>query len=292
MNFDQYGDRVRLPEALSSIARAAGAEIMRHYRQGVRVEQKADHSPVTAADRDAEAIIVSALRLLTPGVPVVAEEAVSAGHAAGPCGDLFWLVDPLDGTKEFIGRNGEFTVNIALNQGGRPVAGVVYAPALDRLYAGADDTEPFCEDVRGRRPIHCRTGDGRGLVVVGSRSHGDEAAMEKFLAGCEVESRRPAGSSLKFCAVAEGDADLYPRLGRTMEWDTAAGHAVLRAAGGEVWSLEDGLALAYGKPGFANPHFVAARRPPPSAIATRLDVVTRLRRGDDSASSASTVQTQ
>jgi 3'(2'), 5'-bisphosphate nucleotidase len=198
---------------------------------------------------------VPALRALAPDIPVVAEEAVAAGQVP-VIGERFWLVDPLDGTKEFIGRNGEFTVNIALIEHGAPVLGVVGAPALGRVYAGAAGEGAWVEDAQGRRAIRCRPVPAEGLTVVASRSHGDAAALEAFLAGRRVASLATAGSSLKLCLLAAGEADLYPRLGRTMEWDIAAGHAVLAAAGGRVTTLQ-GEPLRYGKSGFENPHFAA-----------------------------------
>ena len=244
-----------LLERLVDIVRSAGDLVMEVYATGFEVRDKGDASPVTEADERAEAWIVPALEALLPGVPVVAEEAVAAG--AVPCvGETFWLVDPLDGTKEFISRNGEFTVNIALVQQGVPVAGVVFAPALGRLFAGAAGVGAFMEDAGGRRPIACRKAPPEGVTVVASRSHGDADALDAFLAPFTVAQLRSAGSSLKLCLVAAGEADLYPRLGRTMEWDIAAGHAVLSAAGGRVVQL-DGRPLAYGKPGFDNPHFAA-----------------------------------
>lgn len=248
----------RFPELLDHavrIARRAGDAILEVYggEHGTRV--KADDSVVTDADHRAEAIIVPALQALAPGVPVVAEEACAGGDLPA-VRDEFWLVDPLDGTREFVSRNGEFTVNIALVQHGTPVLGVVFAPALDRLFAGACGAGAFVEEQGRRRPLAARAAAGAGLVVVGSRSHGDAAALERFLAGRRVADLRSAGSSLKFCLVAAGEADLYPRLGRTMEWDIAAGHAVLAAAGGRVERL-DGAPMTYGKPGFENPHFAA-----------------------------------
>ena len=202
----------------------------------------------------AEALILPELAALTPDVPIVSEEAAARG-VVPEAGSRFWLVDPLDGTKEFVSRNGEFTVNIALVEEGRPVLGVVFVPARDRLYAGAVGVGAFAED-RGRREIACRRPPAEGLTVVSSRSHGDPEALASFLDGRSVAAEVTAGSSLKFCLVAAGDADLYPRLGRTMEWDTAAGHAVVSAAGGRV-SAVGGGELGYGKPGFENPHFVA-----------------------------------
>jgi 3'(2'), 5'-bisphosphate nucleotidase len=240
-------------------ARAAGAKILEIYATDFEVRGKADTSPVTLADEAAEAVILPALRRHAPDLSAISEEEASKGISP-QAGERFWLVDPLDGTKEFISRNGEFTVNIALIERGEPVAGVVYAPALDRLFAGrlcADGSrEAFMEEKGQRRAIRCRSVPAEGLTVVASRSHGDAAALDAFLAGRKVASVANAGSSLKLCMVATGDADLYPRLGRTMEWDIAAGHAVLRAAGGEVRTL-DGTPLRYGKPGLENPHFVA-----------------------------------
>jgi 3'(2'), 5'-bisphosphate nucleotidase len=248
-------ERVQLRNRISEIARRAGAAILEVYATDFDVRGKADASPVTAADEKAEALILSDLRLLTPDIPIVSEEAAAAGKT--PAVDArFWLVDPLDGTKEFISRNGEFTVNIALIEQGRPTLGVVFAPALGRLFSGAEGCGARLDEESGSRAIACRAVPAEGLTVVSSRSHGDAAALDQFLRPRLVAANVNAGSSLKFCLVAAGEADLYPRFGRTMEWDTAAGDAVLRAAGGRVTDL-DGRDLQYGKPGFANPHFVA-----------------------------------
>lgn len=252
---EHISQRAALLESVVLIARQAGAVVMDVYRTDFAVAAKADASPVTQADEAAEAAITEALAALTPDIPVVGEESFSAGQRVAT-GRTFWLVDPLDGTKEFISRNGEFTVNIALIEDGRPVLGVVGAPAVDRLYAGALGVGSFVEDAGGRRAIACRACPGEGLTVVSSRSHGDEQALQQFLADRKVARSTTAGSSLKLCTVAAGDADCYPRLGRTMEWDIAAGHAVLAAAGGCVVDLH-GNDLGYGKPGFENPHFVA-----------------------------------
>ncbi len=252
-------ERLRDPQLLQAvidITRRAGDLILQVYATDFAVRGKTDASPVTEADERAEALIVPALQMLAPEVPIVAEEAV-AGGAKPEIGDWFWLVDPLDGTKEFISRNGEFTVNIALVHRGAPVLGVVLAPALGRLFAGVAGQGAFMEDAAGRRPMRCRAVPAAGLTVVASRSHGDAAALDAFLAGRTVASLVNAGSSLKLCLVAAGEADLYPRLGRTMEWDIAAGHAVLAAAGGQVQTLH-GEPLRYGKPGFENPHFSAS----------------------------------
>ncbi len=251
-----------LLDDLALLARQAGAVVMGVYATDFAVRGKGDTSPVTEADERAEAVILAGLARLAPGIPVVAEEAVAAGCMPDVSGGRFWLVDPLDGTREFVSRNGEFTVNIALIEHGAPVLGVVLAPAVGgpagRLFAGALGQGAWVEDGHGRRPIHCRSVPAEGLTVVASRSHGDAAALDAFLAGRRVARLTNAGSSLKLCLLAEGAADLYPRHGRTMEWDIAAGHAVLAAAGGQVWLLDGSAPLAYGKPGFENPHFYAA----------------------------------
>lgn len=233
-------------------ARAAGDAVLDVYRRGPSVRTKADGFPVTDADDRAQEIILARLAEISPGVPVVAEEDAHPEVSNG----TFWLVDPLDGTKEFLSRNGEFTVNIALIEDRVPVLGVVLAPARERLFAAAPDTGALVCDADGRRSIAARTIPTEGAIVVSSRSHGDAAALERFTAGRRVAASVSAGSSLKFCLVAAGEADLYPRFGRTMEWDTAAGDAILRASGGRVTDLTGEL-LAYGKPGFENPHFVA-----------------------------------
>ncbi|MGZ5780162.1 MAG: 3'(2'),5'-bisphosphate nucleotidase CysQ [Burkholderiaceae bacterium] len=246
----------QLIEQLIAVAHNAAESIMAVYATDFAVRDKSDASPVTEADEKAEAVILAALARLTPDIPVISEEAATAGRipAAAKC---FWLVDPLDGTKEFISRNGEFTINIALIEDGQPILGIVLAPALGRLFAGARGLGAFVEDTAGRRPIRCRSAPREGLTVVASRSHGDAAALDTFLAGRKVASHKSAGSSLKLCLVATGEADLYPRLGRTMEWDIAAGHAVLTSAGGHVTTL-DGEELLYGKENLENPHFVAS----------------------------------
>jgi 3'(2'), 5'-bisphosphate nucleotidase len=253
------GSEHELLGSVSILARRAGLVIMQIYATDFSVREKNDASPVTEADDRAEFVIRSGLTSLTPTIPIIAEESTAAGQVADiePHGRPFWLVDPLDGTKEFISRNGEFTVNIALIEGGKPVLGVVFAPALGRLFAGSRSTGAYVEDQSGRRQIGCRAAPDSGLTVVTSRSHGDDGALRAFLAGRKVARRVAAGSSLKLCQLAMGEADLYPRLGRTMEWDIAAGHAVLVAAGGSVRRLDDGQELSYGKTGFENPHFVA-----------------------------------
>jgi 3'(2'),5'-bisphosphate nucleotidase len=253
----------RLLDAMIRIALDAGAAIMEVYARAFEVAHKADASPITAADRLAEDIILKGLAVAAPGVPVLAEESAADGRipALGP---EFFVVDPLDGTREFIDRNGEFTVNIALVRGARPALGVVYAPALARVYAGDVAQGAFRIDV-GKcgqsgpcRTIRVRIPPENGLTAVASRSHRNPDT-DDFLKTLRVADFAAAGSSLKFCLVAEGEADVYPRLGRTMEWDTAAGQAVLEAAGGRVVVLGSEEPLAYGKAGrgYDNPHFVA-----------------------------------
>ena len=249
---------------VEAIAERAGEVILGFYNGAVETRAKADASPVTAADEAAEAAILPALEPLLPGVPAVSEEAVAAGripdvHGAANPGGRFWLVDPLDGTKEFISRNGEFTVNIALIEGDRPMLGVVHIPALAMTYGGIVPSLARKRHKGVSRSIGVRTAPSDGSIVLSSRSHGDSEALDAFLAGERIGGHRIAGSALKFCLVAEGVADIYPRLGRTMEWDTAAGHAIVAAAGGRVTTL-DGRDLTYGKSGFDNPHFVARGR--------------------------------
>ena len=239
-------------------AHAAGAAILDIYCQDFTVRQKADDSPVTRADERAEAIIEERLAAGAPDIPVIAEERCAAQGLPSVAPPRFWLVDPLDGTKEFIRRNGEFTVNIALIEGDRPVLGVVHVPSQGVTYAAAGGA------TRRRsgempQPITARPIPRRGAVVVHSRSHADEQRLSEYVATLPDAERRLAGSALKFCLLAAGEADLYPRFGPTAEWDTAAGQAVLEAAGGAVATL-DGAPLRYGKPGFCNPDFIARGR--------------------------------
>jgi len=241
--------------AVTPLIREAGALVMRVYATDFQVEIKGDESPVTVADQLAEKAIFEGLKRIAPDIPVVGEEAASAGDIPD-VSSRFWLVDPIDGTKEFINRNGEFTVNIALVDQGVPVLGLVLAPALDTLYAGGAGLGAWVEVGGQRRAIHARPVPVDGLTVVGSRHHGNDTAVDAFLAGRKVAAHRMVGSSLKLCLLAEGLADVYPRFGRTMEWDTAAGDAVLRAAGGMVKTIA-GTPLGYAKPGFENPDFAA-----------------------------------
>lgn len=230
---------------------------MRHYAGHVVQREKADKSPVTAADEEAEELILRRLAVIEPSIPVVAEESAAAGKFPDVTGGIFFLVDPLDGTKEFLNHNGEFTVNIALVEHGVPTAGVVYAPAINRLFWGADGTA-FEQDSKGVRQITTRSAPASGMTAIASRSHRDTETGD-FLARHRIEKIVSAGSSLKFCVLASGEADIYPRHGRTMEWDTAAGDAVLRAAGGRVTALDGKTLLSYGNTAanYANPPFIA-----------------------------------
>ena len=244
-----------MADTLCALARDAGAAILTIYETDFEAQTKADDSPVTQADLAADRIIVAGLELAFPDIPIVTEER-AASHDVAKAGDRFFLVDPLDGTKEFIKRGGDFTVNIALIENGVPVAGVVFAPALDRLFWTGDDGGAFLQEGDAApRAIRVAAPNNSRLNVVASKSHRD-AATDDYIGRYSVADFKSAGSSLKFCLLAVGEADLYPRLGRTMEWDTAAGHAVLRAAGGHVARAEGGL-LTYGKPEFENPHFIA-----------------------------------
>lgn len=260
-------DLATLTRDLRRLAVEAGAAIMSHYESGIEATVKKDSSPVTVADHEAERIILAGLSRMAPDIPVVAEEQAAAGHIP-PVGRRFFLVDPLDGTKEFLRENGEFTVNIALIEDRAPVAGVVYAPAKERLFfafgpgqAYEQAVSPYTNDpIAGSsspRRLAVRRPAAEGLTVVVSRTHRDQKT-EEYLNLYRVKEFLVAGSSLKFCMIAAGEADLYPRHGRTMEWDTAAGHAVLAAAGGTVTQL-DGAPLLYGKTerGFDNPYFLA-----------------------------------
>ncbi len=256
-----------LAEALIATVIRAGAAVMEVYRQDFAVEAKSDASPVTEADQRAEAIILAELAGLAPGIPVVAEEACSAGDVPSVAG-AFFLVDPVDGTREFVSRNGDFTVNVALIRDGSPVFGLVYAPAHGQLFiggpAGAEALTVKDGAVVARVPIAALPAPDKAPRIIASRSH-RTAETDDFIAAHPGASIVSAGSSLKFCLMAAGEADLYPRMGPTMQWDTAAGDAVLRAAGGIVTDT-DGKPLVYGPKGpagvraFANPWFVARGR--------------------------------
>lgn len=243
-------------DTLVAIAKRAGVEIMKIYATDFAVETKSDNSPVTLADQAADDLIVAALKteLATP-FPIVTEETFQVGKTRVDAGAPFWLVDPLDGTKQFVKKQGEFTVNIALIVAGAPVFGVVHAPAIGATYWGSP-LGAFAETGgKGTYPISVRPVPADGIAAVVSRSH-KTPETDTFLTHFTVANEVSSGSSIKFCRIAEGAADLYPRFGRTMEWDTAAGHAVLTHAGGAVLRPGGGP-LQYGKPGFENPNFVA-----------------------------------
>jgi 3'(2'), 5'-bisphosphate nucleotidase len=246
---------------IRKLALEAGDKIMEIYQaDDFDVKLKSDESPVTAADEAADAIISNGLRASFPDMMLVTEEQ-SDTHTVK--GDTFLIVDPLDGTKEFIHRRGDFTVNIALVENGKPTRGVVYAPAKERMFFTLADGQTVEEvgaldkDVMGTLiPISVSKADNTALMVVASKSHRDQAT-DDYINKYAVNDMKSAGSSLKFCLIATGEADVYPRLGRTMEWDTAAGHAVLLGAGGDVVRFDDQTPLKYGKEDFANPFFIA-----------------------------------
>ncbi|MEP3689143.1 MAG: 3'(2'),5'-bisphosphate nucleotidase CysQ [Sulfitobacter dubius] len=254
-------DYEKLVAEMRRLALEAGDKIMEIYGQDdFEVKSKSDDSPVTAADEAADAIISEGLRRAFPDMMLVTEEQ-SVTHTAK--GDTFLIVDPLDGTKEFVHRRGDFTVNIALVEGGVPTRGVVYAPAKSRMFftqadgQSVEETGDFAKDQLGEtKAISVSDPDNSALMVVASKSHRDQAT-DDYIGKYGVRDMTSAGSSLKFCLVATGEADLYPRLGRTMEWDTAAGHAVLNGAGGDVVRFDDLTPLTYGKEDFANPFFIA-----------------------------------
>jgi 3'(2'), 5'-bisphosphate nucleotidase len=245
----------RLIALAADLAARAGEAIMAIRARGFDVERKDDRSPVTEADRAAEALIVAGLRAALPGIPVIAEEEVADGRITAACAE-FWLVDPLDGTREFAAGHEEFAVNIGLIRDGRAVLGVVGVPALGEMFGGIVGRGAWKRHAGVTAPIHTRTPPAEGLTVLASRYHGSIDKLDAFLAGHRIASVANYGSSLKFCRLAEGVADLYPRLGRTMEWDTGSPQAVLEAAGGRVTLLEGGAPLLYGKPGWENPNFV------------------------------------
>lgn len=247
-------DHGLLLDALAEAAKEAGEAILEIVRKGFAVESKQDSSPVTEADRAAELVILSALARAAPGVPVIAEEEVAAGRIPAH-DDLYFLVDPLDGTKEFVRGGNDYTVNIGLIERGVPKLGVVFAPAAGRLHAGIVGSGAWCEERSFRVPISTRP-RGSDLIAVASKSHLNQSTIDYLQAAAGTCRYVAVGSSLKFCIVAEGKADIYPRGSPTSEWDTAAGHAVLLAAGGLV-DGPDGNPLTYGKSAFLNRAFVA-----------------------------------
>jgi 3'(2'), 5'-bisphosphate nucleotidase len=256
-----YGSLV---DQLAEAAREAGEAILTVVRRGFEVEAKQDSSPVTEADRAAELVILAALARAVPGVPVIAEEEVAAGRIPAH-DDTYFLVDPLDGTKEFVRGGDDYTVNIGLIEAGVPRLGVVFAPATGRLHGGVVGQGAWLDDGKGQRAIQTRP-RGSEVTAVASKSHLNQATIDYLEAAVGTCGYTSVGSSLKFCIVAEGEADIYPRASPTSEWDTAAGHAILLAAGGLV-DGPDGTPLHYGKRAFLNRAFVATSgwRPPPLA---------------------------
>jgi len=244
--------------SLIPVVEAAGKIELDYFRQGIDVLDKLDGSPVTLADQEAETLIAERLEALFPGIPMVGEESVASGTIPDISGGTFWLVDPLDGTKEFITGSGDFTVNIALLMDFIPVMGIIYAPVANELYFGAEGQAFMRLQDKPEQKISVRDIPAAGLTVVASKRHGDPARLEDFLRNKKVAQVINRSSSLKFCTIAAGLADFYPRFGPTCEWDTAAGDAILRAAGGRVTTL-DGQPLCYGKTDkkFLNPEFLA-----------------------------------
>lgn len=250
-----------LVTVIRRLALEAGDRIMQIYRSDdFDVKVKSDSSPVTEADEAADAIISAGLRAAFPDVTLITEEQAGSHDLKA---DTFLIVDPLDGTKEFIHRRGDFTVNIAYVENGTPTRGVVYAPARNRLFftradgSSVEETGPLDKDrVGALTPIRVSHPDNDALMIVASKSHRDQAT-DDYISRYSVKDMKSAGSSLKFCLIATGEADIYPRVGRTMEWDTAAGHAVLSGAGGRVVRFDDHTPLTYGKPDYANPFFIA-----------------------------------
>ena len=259
-----------LAEALLSVALAVARVQMAYFATGVAVETKADRSPVTAADRESEDIILAALARIAPGIPAVSEEAAAVGQIPST-GDSYFLVDPLDGTKPFIRGSSEFTINIALVHMRQPIFGLVYAPAIPDFYVTLGPDEAAATRLSPTSSaqsladcnlelLRTRVPDPNAIGALTSQTHAN-SATQRFLAQYHVIESRAVSSSLKFGLIARGEADIYPRTGETSEWDTAAGHAVLAAAGGAVTTV-DGRPLLYGKPRFLNPDFVAWGRMP------------------------------
>ena len=239
----------------AALAVRAGHEILTVRKRGFETTSKADHSPVTEADHAAEALIAAGLREAAPDIPVVAEEEIAAGlvpeHA-----DCFWLVDPIDGTREFAAGRDDFAVCIGLIRHGVPVLGVVGQPATGAIFGGLVGAGAWRRDQNGEQKIAARLPPADGIEVVASRAYANDKTLAKYLQGFTIAGVKNMGSALKFTLLAQGQADLYPRFGRTMEWDTAAAQAVLEAAGGTVLAADTMQPLRYGKPGWENPHFI------------------------------------
>ena len=257
-----FMNKAKICTVIRKLAIEAGKEIMEIYNDNdFKVKLKEDESPVTIADETADKLIFAGLREAFPNIPIVTEEQVETHNEKA---STFFIVDPLDGTKEFIHRRGEFTVNIAYVVDGHPLMGVVYAPAKGRLFYTDKEGKSIEElgahnidEVGDIKYISVSIPNSDGLIVVASKSHRDQA-LEDYIAKYTVLNSLAAGSSLKFCLIATGEADFYPRVGRTMEWDTAAGHAILTGAGGHVVRFDNHKPLIYGKPLFENPFFIAS----------------------------------
>lgn len=253
-----YTWRMTDPELLelaASLAERAGVVINQIRARGFETTSKADFSPVTEADHAAELLIAAGLRQATPDIPVVAEEEVAAGRITARA-ECFWLVDPIDGTREFSAGRDDFAVCIGLIRNGKPVLGVIGQPAIGAIFGGLVGVGAWRRDGAGQHAIKARTRPVAGIEVVASRSYANDPTLAKYLADFTVAGVKNMGSALKFSLLAQGQADLYPRFGRTMEWDTAAAQAVLEAAGGQVLAHPAMVPLSYGKPGYENPHFV------------------------------------
>jgi 3'(2'), 5'-bisphosphate nucleotidase len=248
-------DDAALLHVAETLAWKAAEIILGLRARGCETRSKSDASPVTDADHESEALLIAGLQDATPNIPVVAEEAIFAGYSPPRAGRTYWLVDPLDGTRDFVALRDSFTVNIGLIRDGRPVLGVVAVPASAELFSGLIGTGAWKQDGSGRHRISVRTPPASGLVVLSSRVGTDEHRIRTLLAKEDIASITMVSSAVKFCRLAEGSADLYARFGRTMEWDTAGPEAVLIAAGGTLTQM-DGTPMQYEKPGWANPPFV------------------------------------
>jgi 3'(2'), 5'-bisphosphate nucleotidase len=254
-NILTHPDDAALLHIAETLAWQAAEVILGLRARGCETRSKSDASPVTDADHESEALITEGLANATPDIPIVAEEAIFGGYSPPRAGRTYWLVDPLDGTRDFVALRDSFTVNIGLIRDGRPVLGVVAVPACAELFSGIVGIGAWRQDSSGRHRISVRTPPQTGLVVLSSRVGADEQRIRTLLAGQEIASITMVSSALKFCRLAEGSADFYARFGRTMEWDTAGPQAVLTAAGGSLLQM-DGTPMPYEKPGWANPPFV------------------------------------
>lgn len=265
-------DDVRLLALAAKLAEKAGAAILAIRARGYKFAEKPDHSPVTDADIVSQHVILAGLKSATPGIPVISEELPAKG--IGPVPNVFWLVDPLDGTREFAAGLDEFVVNIGLVRGNKVVLGVVAAPAKGEVFTGMVGCGAWKRSKGREKPIHVNNRPSDGVIVLTSRHDADDPRLPSMLAKRKVANTIKMGSGLKFCWIAEGRADLYVRPGRTMEWDTAGPQAVLEGAGGIVLTA-DRKPLIYGKPGWENPSFICVRQELPKAISIRNDEPSR-----------------